>query len=101
MPLTVGGGVRTVEDIRKLLLAGADKVSINTAAVNDRDFVARAADKFGDQCIVVAIDAKRVSRRGTGRAGRSSPTAAAKPTGHRRGRVRPDGRRRWAPARSC
>jgi cyclase len=61
MPLTVGGGVRTVEDIRQLLLAGADKVSINTAAVNDRDFVRRAAEKFGDQCIVVAIDAKKVS----------------------------------------
>ena len=61
MPLTVGGGVRTTGDIRKLLLAGADKVSINTAAVNDPDFVAEAADKFGNQCIVVAIDAKRVS----------------------------------------
>jgi cyclase len=60
MPLTVGGGVRSVDDIRKLLLAGADKVSINTAAVADRSFVARAADKFGDQCIVVAIDAKQV-----------------------------------------
>ena len=61
MPLTVGGGVRQVSDIRKLLLAGADKVSINTAAVKNPDFVAEAADKFGDQCIVVAIDAKRVS----------------------------------------
>jgi len=61
MPLTVGGGVRTVEDIRALLLAGADKVSINTAAVADRDFVRRASEKFGAQCIVVAIDAKRVS----------------------------------------
>ncbi|ACL62265.1 imidazole glycerol phosphate synthase subunit HisF [Methylobacterium nodulans] len=61
MPLTVGGGVRTVEDIRALLLAGADKVSINTAAVNNPDFVAEAAEKFGAQCIVVAIDAKRVS----------------------------------------
>lgn len=60
MPVTVGGGVRTTEDIRKLLLSGADKVSINTAAVNDPDFVARAADKFGDQCIVVSVDAKRV-----------------------------------------
>ncbi|MDC9822592.1 imidazole glycerol phosphate synthase subunit HisF [Devosia sp. ZB163] len=59
MPVTVGGGVRRVEDIRKLLLAGADKVSINTAAVNDPDFVARAADKFGDQCIVVSVDARR------------------------------------------
>ncbi len=64
MPLTVGGGVRTVEDIRALLLAGADKVSINTAAVNDRDFVRRAAEKFGVQCIVVAIDAKKVSGEG-------------------------------------
>ncbi len=64
MPLTVGGGVRKVDDIRALLLAGADKVSINTAAVNDRRFVKEAAEKFGDQCIVVAIDAKRVSREG-------------------------------------
>ncbi|TAN02326.1 MAG: imidazole glycerol phosphate synthase subunit HisF [Rhizobiaceae bacterium] len=61
MPLTVGGGVRQVSDIRKLLLAGADKVSINTAAVANPDFVAEAADKFGDQCIVVAIDARKVS----------------------------------------
>ena len=61
MPLTVGGGVRTIEDIRKLLLAGADKVSINTAAVKNPQFVAEAADKFGNQCIVVAIDAKKVS----------------------------------------
>ena len=58
MPLTVGGGVRTLDDIRKLLLAGADKVSINTAAVKDPDFVRAAARKFGSQCIVVAIDAK-------------------------------------------
>ncbi|MFC2252092.1 imidazole glycerol phosphate synthase subunit HisF [Labrys portucalensis] len=64
MPLTVGGGVRAVEDIRQLLLAGADKVSINSAAVADRQFVARAAEKFGQQCIVVAIDAKRVSTEG-------------------------------------
>jgi cyclase len=61
MPLTVGGGVRTTEDIRKLLQHGADKVSINTAAVNRREFVDEGADKFGAQCIVVAIDAKRVS----------------------------------------
>src|SRR4249920_912675 len=64
MPLTVGGGVRTVEDIRKLLSSGADKVSINTAAVARRAFVREAAEKFGDQCIVVAIDAKRVSSPG-------------------------------------
>ena len=61
MPLTVGGGVRTLEDIRRLLLAGADKVSINTAAVRNPGFVREAAQKFGNQCIVVAIDAKRVS----------------------------------------
>jgi cyclase len=61
MPLTVGGGVRMVDDIRKLLTCGADKVSINTAAVNRRAFVKEAAEKFGDQCIVVAIDAKQVS----------------------------------------
>jgi imidazole glycerol-phosphate synthase subunit HisF len=77
MPLTVGGGVRNVEDIRKLLLAGADKTSINTAAVARPDFVREAAEKFGSQCIVVAIDAKQAGsekwevfthggRRGTG-----------------------------------
>jgi cyclase len=64
MPLTVGGGVRTTDDIRKLLTCGADKVSINTAAVNRRAFVKEAAEKFGDQCIVVAIDAKKVSQPG-------------------------------------
>ena len=58
MPLTVGGGVRRIDDIRKLLLAGADKVSINTAAVREPEFVAKAAEKFGTQCIVVAIDAR-------------------------------------------
>ena len=61
MPLTVGGGVRTIDDIRNLLRAGADKVSINTAAVAEPEFVARAAERFGAQCIVVAIDAKRVA----------------------------------------
>ena len=64
MPLTVGGGVRSIEDIRVLLSSGADKVSINTAAVTRRAFVKEAAEKFGDQCIVVAIDAKQVSRPG-------------------------------------
>jgi len=59
MPLTVGGGVRTIEDIRRLLLAGADKVSINSAAVSRPEFVKEAAEKYGDQCIVVAIDARR------------------------------------------
>lgn len=61
MPLTVGGGIRTLEDIALLLRAGADKVSINTAAVEDPDFVKRASERFGSQCIVVAIDAKRRS----------------------------------------
>jgi imidazole glycerol-phosphate synthase subunit HisF len=61
MPLTVGGGVRTVDDIRKLLLAGADKASINTAAVTRPEFVREAAEKFGSQCVTVAIDAKQVS----------------------------------------
>ncbi|MEW6269487.1 MAG: imidazole glycerol phosphate synthase subunit HisF [Thermodesulfobacteriota bacterium] len=61
MPLTVGGGVRSIEDVRTLLRAGADKVSINTAAVNEPELVARAAERFGAQCIVVAIDAKQVA----------------------------------------
>ena len=64
MPLTVGGGVRTIDDIRKLLLAGADKASINSAAVADRRFVGQAAEKFGSQCVVVAIDAKRAAAPG-------------------------------------
>ncbi len=64
MPLTVGGGVRAIEDIRNLLLAGADKVSINSAAVADRRIVRAAAEKFGSQCVVVAIDAKQVSKPG-------------------------------------
>ncbi|MDD5762878.1 MAG: imidazole glycerol phosphate synthase subunit HisF [bacterium] len=66
MPLTVGGGIRTIEDIRSLLLAGADKVSINTAAVADPDFVRRAAERFGSQCTVVAIDARAVAGRSGG-----------------------------------
>ncbi len=64
MPLTVGGGVRSTDDVRRLLLAGADKVSINTAAVHDPDLVRRGAEKFGAQCIVVAIDAKRAGSGG-------------------------------------
>jgi len=64
MPLTVGGGIRTIEDIRALLSAGADKVSVNSAAVRDPDFIRRASDRFGSQCIVVAIDPKRVSENG-------------------------------------
>jgi imidazole glycerol-phosphate synthase subunit HisF len=64
MPVTVGGGVREVNDIRMLLRSGADKVSINSAAVSRREFVKEAAEKFGEQCVVVAIDAKRVKRAG-------------------------------------
>jgi cyclase len=67
MPLTVGGGVRTVDDINTLLRSGADKASINSAAVSRREFVKEAAEKFGDQCIVVAIDVKRVKRGGSDR----------------------------------
>ena len=61
IPLTVGGGIRSVDDVRRMLRAGADKVSINTAAVNDQSLVSRGADQFGNQCIVVAIDAKSVT----------------------------------------
>jgi cyclase len=64
MPLTVGGGIRTIDDVRALLSAGCDKVSINSTACKDPDFVRRAADRFGSQCIVVNIDPKRVSRDG-------------------------------------
>ena len=81
MPLTVGGGVRTIEDIRRLLLAGADKVSINTAAVNDREFVRQAAEKFGSQCIVVAIDAKKVSGAGEPNRWEIFTHGGRKPTG--------------------
>ncbi|ODT80896.1 MAG: imidazole glycerol phosphate synthase subunit HisF [Pelagibacterium sp. SCN 64-44] len=66
MPVTVGGGVRSIEDIRKLLLAGADKVAINSAAVADPDFISRAADKFGNQCIVVSVDARQRTDGGSG-----------------------------------
>ena len=61
IPLTVGGGVRTIEDIRNLLLAGADKVSINTSAVNNKNLVKESSEKFGSQCIVIAVDAKKIS----------------------------------------
>lgn len=81
MPVTVGGGVRSVADIRKLLLAGADKVSINTAAVKNPDFVAEAADKFGDQCIVVAIDAKEVPSQGNERRWEIFTHGGRQPTG--------------------
>ena len=101
LPLTVGGGVRSVEDVRALLLAGADKVGINTAAVADPELVRRAADAFGNQAIVVAVDARRdPRRRPRRRAGRSSPTAGAS----RPASTRSPGARAWpswARARSC
>ena len=81
MPVTVGGGVRTVDDIRVLLQSGADKVSINTAAVHRREFVKEAAEKFGDQCIVVAIDAKKVSQPGEPDAWEIFTHGGRKPTG--------------------
>jgi imidazole glycerol-phosphate synthase subunit HisF len=81
MPLTVGGGVRVVEDIRKLLEAGADKVSINTAAVTRRAFVREASEKFGAQCTVVAIDAKKVSGEGLASRWEIFTHGGRKPTG--------------------
>jgi cyclase len=81
MPLTVGGGVRTIADIRALLQSGADKVSINTAAVHRREFVKEAAEKFGDQCIVVAIDAKKVSPEGERERWEIFTHGGRKPTG--------------------
>ena len=81
VPLTVGGGVRKLDDVRKLLEAGADKVSINTAAVKDRDFVREAAENFGAQCIVVAIDAKRVAGNGAGQRFEIFTHGGREPTG--------------------
>jgi len=81
IPLTVGGGVRTLEDIRALLNAGADKVSINSAAVKNPEFVRDAAEKFGSQCIVVAIDAKQVSAEGEPLAWEIFTHGGRKPTG--------------------
>ena len=81
IPLTVGGGIRTVEDVRRLLNAGADKVSINTAAVTNPDFVRTASDKVGSQCIVVAIDAKRVSLPGEALRWEIFTHGGRKPTG--------------------
>ena len=101
MPLTVGGGVRTVDDIRRLLTCGADKVSINTAAVARRAFVKEAAEKFGDQCIVVAIDAKKVSKskwkRTVGKFSRMADAIRPALTLS----IMPRKWWHWAPARSC
>jgi cyclase len=81
IPLTVGGGIRTVEDIRRMLNAGADKVGINSAAVNNPEFVKEAAEKFGSQCIVVAIDAKKVSAEGEDNVWEIFTHGGRKPTG--------------------
>jgi cyclase len=81
IPLTVGGGIRELADIRRMLNAGADKVSINTAAVFNPEFVAAAADKFGSQCIVVAVDAKRVSAEGEAGRWEIFTHGGRKPTG--------------------
>lgn len=81
IPLTVGGGIRTVDNIRRMLSAGADKVGINTAAVFNPDFVAEASGKFGSQCIVVAIDARRVSRPGEQKRWEIFTHGGSKPTG--------------------
>ncbi len=81
MPLTVGGGVRTIDDIKTLLRSGADKTSINSAAVARREFVKEAAEKFGEQCIVVAIDAKRVPRPGGSERWEIFTHGGRKPTG--------------------
>ena len=98
MPLTVGGGVREVEDIRRLLLAGADKVSINTAAVTNRELVARAAEKFGSA--MHRRGHRRQARADDRRAGRSSPMAAATRPASTRWSL-PARWWRWARARSC
>ena len=81
IPLTVGGGIRTVDDIRRMLNAGADKVGINSAAVTNPEFVREAAEKFGSQCIVVAIDAKRVSTEGEATCWEIFTHGGRKPTG--------------------
>ncbi len=81
MPVTVGGGVRTIDDIKTLLRSGADKVSINSAAVSRREFVKEGAEKFGEQCIVVAIDAKRVERGGGNSRWEIFTHGGRKPTG--------------------
>ena len=98
MPLTVGGGLRSVEDIRAMLNAGADKVSLNTAAIRSPELVRQAARRFGNQCIVVAIDARRDP--GRSRAGASSPTAAAIPPSSTRSSG-PAPSSPSAPAKSC
>ncbi len=81
IPLTVGGGIREIDDIRRMLNAGADKVSINTAAVFNPEFVKQAADKFGSQCIVVAVDAKKVSKDGEAERWEIYTHGGRKPTG--------------------
>ena len=99
MPLTVGGGIRSIEDIRGLLQAGCDKVSINTTAVTHPEVVAQAADRFGSQCIVVNIDPKRVWRDGR-RCGKCIPMAGGRRLVGRRLPGR-GGSRNWGRERSC
>ena len=98
IPFTVGGGIRTVEDARRMLRAGADKVSVNTAAVERPELIADIATEFGAQCVVCAIDAKRRRRR---RRLRGVPARRPHADGHGRHRVGGRGRRGGAPARSC
>ncbi len=96
LPLTVGGGIRSVQDMRRLLLAGADKCSINSAAISRPELISEAAEKFGSQCVVVAIDARQT---GPG-AGKSFPMVAA----NRRGSMFCNGQRGWkhsAPVKFC
>ena len=97
IPLTVGGGVRAVEDVRRLLNAGADKVSINTSAVTNPQLVFDAAQKHGSQCIVVAIDAKQTGDRQVGSVHPRRP----QPHRPRRRRVGAQDGAAWAPAKSC
>jgi cyclase len=100
IPLTVGGGVRTVEDVRRLLNAGADKISVNSSAIANPQLVSDATGKYGSQCIVVAIDAKRSSAPGEPPRWEVFTTAAARPPAS----MRWNGPARWrgaARARSC
>ena len=100
MPFGVGGGIRSVSDIRALLLAGADKVSINSAAVRTPEILTEGAERFGSQCIVISVDAKRVSGPSTRRAGRSTSAAGVSPLASMRSRGA-RGPWSWARARCC
>ncbi len=99
IPLTVGGGVSSVEDVDRLLRAGADKIAVNTAAINRPELVAEIADRFGNQVLVLSVDARRVPT-GTSPASRSPRTVAGSPPASTRSSG-PSARPSWAPARSC